>query len=345
LGQHQFCSTASIGIVNGPSLYEGGEEILRDADTAMYEAKHAGRARQIVFNDEMHTQVHRRMQLKNELRNAIGTDQLSLHYQPIASLVNGRVAAVEALLRWTNPILGSISPAEFIPIAQESDSILRLGDWVLAESCRQLSQWQATLGPAAPGRVSINLARKQFEEPNLPCQIASVLNMTGLRPECLQLEITEESFALNVERAIQIMKSIRGLGVTLAIDDFGSGTASFAALHQFPIDVLKVDRSLIKNIERSTGEAAFMHGLVVMARNLNIQLVAEGIETLAQLRAVQELGCQFMQGYYFAKPMSPDNLECFMKAGIKLSDCVTGAMAFTDGWMQHLPYFVPSSIR
>jgi diguanylate cyclase (GGDEF)-like protein/PAS domain S-box-containing protein len=345
LGQHQFCSTASIGIVNGPSLYDGGEEILRDADTAMYEAKHAGRARHIVFNDEMHTQVHRRMQLKNELRKAIGTDQLTLHYQPIASLDNGRVAAVEALLRWTNPILGSISPAEFIPIAQESDSILRLGDWVLAESCRQLSQWQATLGPAAPRKVSINLARKQFEEPNLPCEIARVLNLNGLRPECLQVEITEESFALNVQRAIQIMESIRRLGVTLAIDDFGSGTASFAALHQFPIDVLKVDRSLIRHIEHSTGEAAFMHGLVVMARNLNIQLVAEGIETLAQLRAVQELGCQLMQGYYFAKPMPPEDLECFLKAGIELSECVTGAMAFSEGWMQHLPYFVPPAIR
>jgi diguanylate cyclase (GGDEF)-like protein/PAS domain S-box-containing protein len=345
LGQHQFCSTASIGIVNGPSLYDGGEEILRDADTAMYEAKHAGRARHIVFNDEMHTQVHRRMLLKNELRNAIGTDQLTLHYQPIASLVDGRVAAVEALLRWTHPVLGSISPAEFIPIAQESDSILRLGEWVLAESCRQLSQWQATLGPAAPGKVSINLARKQFEEPSLPREIARLLNMTGLRPQCLQLEITEESFALNVERAIQTMESIRELGVTLAIDDFGSGTASFAALHQFPIDVLKVDRSLIKHIETSTGEAAFMHGLVVMARNLNIQLVAEGIETLAQLRAVQELGCQFMQGYYFAKPMSPDNLESFLKAGIELSECVTGAMAFTESWTQHLPYYVPSSNR
>ena len=343
LGQHQFCSTASIGIVNGPSLYDGGEEILRDADTAMYEAKHAGRARQVVFNDEMHTQVHRRMQLKNELRKAIGTDQLTLHYQPIVSLVNGKVTAVEALLRWTSPILGSISPAEFIPIAQESDAILRLGDWVLTESCRQLAHWQSALGHAAPAKVSINLARKQFEEPNLPQDILRVLNKYGLRPECLQLEITEESFTLNVEHAIQTMESIRELGVALAIDDFGSGTASFAVLHQFPIDVLKVDRSLIKHIEHSTGEAAFLHGLVVMARNLNIQLVAEGIETLGQLRSVQELGCQLMQGYYFAKPMSPDIIESFLKAGTALSPCVTGARAFAEGWTYQLPYLVPSS--
>ncbi len=320
LGQHQFCSTASIGVVLGPSIYSRAEDILRDADTAMYEAKRAGRARHIVFTDAMHTQVARRLQVENELRTAVGTDQLSLHYQPIVSLVNGQITAVEALLRWNNPTLGTIGPAEFIPIAQESDLILRLGDWVLAEGCRQLSQWQRTLGAVAPRVVSINIARKQFEDSQLPQYISQVLQETGLQPGCLQLELTEEAFTLNMDGASRNMASIRALGVALAIDDFGSGAASFVALHQFPIDVLKVDRSLIGQIEHSTGEAALLHGLVVMTRKLNIQLVAEGIESIGQLRAVQELGCDQMQGYYFAKPMAPTGLETFLKTRSESSD-------------------------
>ncbi|WP_146394669.1 EAL domain-containing protein [Planctomycetes bacterium CA13] len=343
LGAQQFFSTASIGIVNGPSTYDRGEDILRDADTAMYEAKRAGRAQHVIFDDKMHTQVHRRMQLENELRDAIGTDQLSLHYQPIVSLVTGEITAVEALLRWQHPKFGSISPAEFIPIAQESDMILRLGEWVLSTGCQQCADWQKTLGSVAPRQININLARKQFEDPNLPNDISSVLRKTGLPAEFLQLEVTEESFALNVNEAARTMRSIRELGVTLAIDDFGSGTASFAALNQFPVDVLKVDRSLIDNIEDSTGEAALLHGLVVMVRNLGIKLVAEGVETFEQLKALQELGCESMQGYYFARPMPVENLEHFLKTNMGLQACTTGAMAFANGWAQKMTYMVPFS--
>ncbi len=343
LGPYQFCSTASIGIVNGPGVYDRGEDILRDADTAMYEAKHAGRARHVVFDNEMHTRVRRRMQLENELRDAIGTNQLSLHYQPIVSLFTGQISAVEALLRWQNPKFGSVGPAEFIPIAQDSDLILQLGNWVLEEGCQQLALWQRTLGCLAPQKVSINLARKQFENSGLPKDIAQLLEATGLKPNCLQLEVTEEAFAMNVSKSARIMRSIRELGVLLAIDDFGSGTASFVALHQFPVDVLKIDRSLIRQIESSTGEAALLHGLVVMARNLNIKLVAEGIETLAQLRAVQELGCEFMQGFYFARPMSAENMTAFLSKTKGFQECCIGAMGFANGWTQKMAYLVPAT--
>ncbi|WP_197231127.1 sensor domain-containing protein [Novipirellula artificiosorum] len=343
LGAQQFFSTASIGIVNGPSTYDRGEDILRDADTAMYEAKRAGRAQHVIFDDKMHTQVHRRMQIENELRDAIGTDQFSLHYQPIVSLVTGEITAVEALLRWQHPKFGSISPAEFIPIAHESDMILHLGKWVLSTGCQQCADWRKTLGSVAPRQININLARKQFEDPNLPEDILCVLQETGLPADYLQLEVTEESFAMNVYEAARTMKSIRKSGVTLAIDDFGSGTASFAALNQFTVDVLKVDRSLICNIDDSTGEAALLHGLVVMARNLGMKLVAEGVETFEQLKALQELGCELIQGYYFARPMSVENLECFLRTNLGLQACTTGAMELADGWSQKMTFMVPSS--
>ncbi len=282
LGSYETFNSASLGIVVGPAEYERAEDVLRDADTAMYEAKRAGRDRYVFFDTEMHTRVRRRLQIKNDLRTLINSDHLSLNYQPIVSLQTGEISAVEALVRWRHPDLGWISPAEFIPVAQESDFILKLGEWVLREGCRQCAEWKSTLGQMAPAQVSINLARKQFGDPRMLKTIAEVLNETGLEPQELQLEVTEDAFAMDVEEAVETMRSIRDLGVKLAIDDFGSGTSSFVALHRFPVDVLKVDRSLINDIEESSGEAAMLHGLVVMARNLDIKLVAEGIETSRQ---------------------------------------------------------------
>jgi len=340
LGPYQTFNSASIGIVVGPAKYQRAEDVLRDADTAMYEAKRAGRDQYIFFDTEMHNQVLRQLQIKNELRTVIGTDQLSLNYQPIVSLQTGEVSAVEALVRWKHPELGWISPAEFIPIAQESDLILELGEWVLREGCRQFSQWKSDLGSMAPAQISINLARKQFGDPHMLKVIADVLKESGLQRNELQLEVTEDAFALDVDDAVETMRSIRELGVKLAIDDFGSGTSSFIALHRFPVDVLKIDRSLIGNIEESSGEAAMLHGLVVMARNLNIKLVAEGIETSSQARAVQDLGCEYMQGYFFARPMPADDVVEFMINEKGLDWCEVGAISFSKAWSQRLAYHV-----
>lgn len=340
LGSYQTFNSASIGIVVGPSHYHRAEDVLRDADTAMYEAKRAGRDRYVFFDTEMHNQVRRHLQIKNELRTVIGTDQLSLNYQPIVSLQTGEISAVEALVRWKHPEFGWISPVEFIPIAQESALILELGQWVLREGCRQFSQWKSELGQLAPAQISINLARKQFGDPEMLKVIADALKESKLQPNELQLEVTEDAFALDVDDAVETMRSIRELGVKLAIDDFGSGTSSFVALHQFPVDVLKIDRSLIGEIENSSGEAAMLHGLVVMARNLDIKLVAEGIETSSQARAVQDLGCEYMQGYFFARPMPADDVAEFMINDEGLNWCEVGAASFAQAWSQRLPYHI-----
>ncbi len=338
LGRHEVYSTASIGLVLGHSAYERAEDVLRDADTAMYEAKHAGKACYVIFDERMHTKVQRRLKIQNCLHAAIGTNQLSLHYQPIISFANGQISSVEGLLRWEHPELGRVSPGEFIPIAQDSDLILKLGEWVLREGCRQAVEWTKTLGPLAPPMISLNLSRKQFADPQLLPNISAILEETQLPANRLQLEITEDAYAMNMEDAVSKMKQMKSLGVKLAIDDFGSGTSSFVALHQFPVDVLKLDRSLLSQIEQSVGEAALLRGLVVMARNLGIELVAEGIELAKQARAVQELGCQYMQGYYFAKPMPAADLVALILDNSNLVCSAAGAMTFAGRWADRMSY-------
>ncbi len=342
LGKHQARSTASIGIVLGPSHYDRAEFVLQDADSAMYEAKQAGRARYVVFDTEMHNRARRRYQLELDLDDAIGTPQLALHYQPIASLLTGEVSFVETSVQWQHPKLGTIDPSEFMAIAQESNLILELNDWVLMESCRQCSLWYATLGSAAPPQVSVNLPYKQFTNPGLVVLLRRILAETGLPPNRLILEISQDCFKSDSTDAVQTMNVVRELGVELAIDDFGLGTASFINLHQFPVSLLKLDRSLIKQIDNSKCEAALLHGLVVMARNLNVKLVADGIELQCQHKAIQELGCEFMQGPFFANPMPAPELENFLAAHRYDKACAVGAMAFAGGWSERMTYIEPA---
>jgi EAL domain-containing protein (putative c-di-GMP-specific phosphodiesterase class I) len=243
---------------------ERPEDLIRDADTAMYEAKRAGRARYAVFDEEMRKRVQRRHLLENELRRAIEGEQFSLAYQPIVSLETGRLKSVEALLRWQHPAHGFISPAEFIPIAEESDLILHIGRWVLNEATRQMAEWVERLGPAAPPTISINLSRKQFAQSDLAEQVRAAAEHSGLPPSRIQLEITEDTFASDVPTAIATMNAIKCLGFLLAIDDFGTGCSSFASLHEFPADVLKIDRSLLIDIETSKQTAALVHALAIL---------------------------------------------------------------------------------
>jgi diguanylate cyclase (GGDEF)-like protein/PAS domain S-box-containing protein len=306
LGRHEVFATASIGIVVAGSDYERAEDLIRDADTAMYEAKRAGKARYAVFDEEMRTRVQRRHLLENELRRAIDGQQFSLAYQPIVSLETGRLKSVEALLRWQHPAQGFISPAEFIPIAEESDLILHIGRWVLKEATRQMAQWVHYLGPAAPPTISINLSRKQFAQGDLAVQIQDAAENAGLPPDRIQLEITEDTFASDVTTAIATMKAIKQLGFLLAIDDFGTGCSSFASLHEFPADVLKIDRSLLLDVENSKQTAALVHALAILTNNLGLAIVAEGVEREGQVTVLRELGCHYGQGYFFARPQSPD---------------------------------------
>ncbi|HWA99478.1 MAG TPA: EAL domain-containing protein, partial [Pirellulales bacterium] len=316
LGAHEVHSTASVGVVCGSPNYTGADELLRDADTAMYEAKRLGKARYVVFDDSMRRGIQRRLQLENDLRKAIGTDQLWLAFQPIVSLDNGEICCVEALLRWSHPTEGLISPAEFIPVAEECDLIHLLGEWVLRAGCQQMTRWIDNLGAKAPGSVSINLSRKQFAKSTLYTDIRQALTTTGLPPERLQLEITEVAFNSNAVSAIEAMRAIRELGVHLAVDDFGTGNSTFAAVHQFPIDMLKVDRSFLDGVEESTDTVAMIQVLTILAEKLKIVMVAEGVETQAQATMLHELNCRYAQGYFFAKPMPAAEFEEFARSRV-----------------------------
>jgi len=334
LGLHEVFSSASIGIVVAGCDYERAEDLIRDADTAMYEAKRAGKARYAVFDEEMRNRVQRRHLLENELRRAIEGEQFTLAYQPIVSLETGRLKSVEALLRWLHPAQGFISPAEFIPIAEESDLILHIGRWVLKEATRQMAEWVERLGPAAPPTISINLSRKQFAQSDLAEQVHDAAENAGLPPTRIQLEITEDTFASDVPTAIATMNAIKGLGFLLAIDDFGTGCSSFASLHEFPADVLKIDRSLLSDIETSKQTAALVHALAILTNNLGMAIVAEGVERESTVIILRELGCHFAQGFYFARPLSPDAFAEFALRQIADESSVIPAASLERRWAE-----------
>lgn len=335
---HVVRSTASIGVVLGTTEYERGEDVLRDADTAMYEAKRAGKARFVMFDEAMHASVQRRARLESDLHRAIENDQLSLVHQPIVSLASGEISGVEALVRWRHPEFGPVPPSEFIPVAQESDLILRIGEWVMQQACRDYAEWRRRLGPMAPGYVNINLARRQFAYPGLFETLERALSANGLEPQHVQLEVTEEAFAGDADEAVELMRRFKAAGFKLAIDDFGSGSSTFAAVHQFPVDAIKVDRTLLAEIEDSVGDAALLHGLTVMGRNLGIAIVAEGIERGRQARAALELGCHYAQGYFFAKPMDAEALVDFVRQRPEPTWLVEGAMSFAERWVDRLDF-------
>lgn len=312
LKKHEVYSTASMGIVIGNKHYKRAEDVIRDADTAMYEAKRNGRSRYVIFDDSMRKRVMREMMLENDLRKAIELNQLSLHYQPIVSLESGAVCSVEALLRWYHPTEGRINPAEFIPIAEDSQQIIEIGEWVLREGCRQYAEWLERLEYKTPSMISINLSRKQFACPHLVDTVRRTLEEFQVDPKHIQLEVTEDAFASDINEAIQAMKDIKDIGVKLAIDDFGIGRSSFASLNQFPVDTLKIDRSLIAEVKRTKGMAAMINSLVVLSENLGITLIPEGIEEQNQVDALKDLGCRFGQGYFYTRPVPAEELEAYL---------------------------------
>lgn len=341
LGPHEVYSTASIGIVIGDPSYACAEDVVRDADTAMYESKRLGRSRYTLFDASMRQRVQRHLRLESELRKAIGTSQLWLTYQPIVSLSTGAFVGVEALMRWRHPVEGQVEPTEFIPIAEESDLILTLGHWALSEACRQFVAWQHQLGSLAPRNVSINVSRRQFALADLPQTVGGVMRETGIDPSHVQLELTEDAFVCDIQATAATMRAMKSLGVQLAIDDFGMGTSSFASLHDFPVDVLKIHRSMMVGIEDSRDVASLIHGLAVMVKNMGIDMVAEGVETPAQLIALQELGCDFGQGFFFAPPLTAAEVLAFATRNLSLTCSTRGAAAYANQWHERLPVFHP----
>jgi EAL domain-containing protein (putative c-di-GMP-specific phosphodiesterase class I) len=282
--------------------------MLRDADIAMYEAKARGKGCHVAFTTGMRDAVRDRIETENDLRSAIGTSQLFLVYQPIVSLEDRRIAGVEALARWVHPVRGVVSPAAFIPIAEETGLIVPLSEQLLREACRTFMHWQQSAGERAPEYMSVNLSRVQLSDARLVERTLAALQECGMRPDQLQLEVTESQIMQQRTVALGMLAELRAHGVRLAMDDFGTGYSSLSCLQEFPLDVLKVDRSFVVNAGRGRDFAALLHAVVTLADNLGLKVVAEGIETDEQLVLLQALGCAYGQGYLLARPLLADDV-------------------------------------
>jgi len=294
----------SIGIILGAPGDDRPDELLRNADLAMYRAKVNGKARFEVFDQSMNADAVARLELEADLRRALERQELRLHYQPIVSLENGRIRAVEALARWQHPRRGLISPLQFIPIAEETGLIVPLGRWVLEEACRQIRHWQITHPEASDLLVSVNLSGRQFQNARLVDEVQQTLHETGLDPTCLQLEITETAVMKDAASTIKTLHELKALGVKLAIDDFGTGYSSLSYLRQFPVDTLKIDRSFVDGLGREAQDTELVRSVIAMAKSLSLAVTSEGIETTEQLTQLQELGCDRGQGFLL-RPAAP----------------------------------------
>jgi diguanylate cyclase (GGDEF)-like protein/PAS domain S-box-containing protein len=305
-GKEVFIS-ASIGIaLSSAASYESPEEILRDADTAMYRAKSLGKGRYETFDADMRASVLARLQLEMDLHRAIEHGEFCNFYQPIVSLSSGDIFGFEALLRWQHPTRGQLNPAEFIPVAEETGLIRELGWWNLREACRQLSEWRSRYASCTNLTISVNLSPKQFVEPTLVQGIKDLLAEFSLPPTALRLELTESTVMGDPHATIDMLEQMKAIGISLAIDDFGTGYSSLSYLHRFPLDTLKIDRSFISGIvdAKNIGDSAeIARTILPMASNLNLEVVAEGIETSEQLAMLKALRCKYGQGFYFSKPL------------------------------------------
>lgn len=302
LNGYEVSTTASIGIALSGRAYEQPEDILCDADTAMYRAKERGRACHELFDPRMHVSAVRLVSLETDLRQALERNEFLLHYQPIVELATDQVTGFEALLRWRHPERGLISPTEFIPVAEESGLMIEIGRWTLLEACRQLRAWREQAGRQLPLAMSVNLSSKQFLQPDLTEQISDVLARTHLEACNLKLEITEGVIMEQAE-VTAAFKRLRALGVKLHVDDFGTGRSSLRSLHRIPVDVLKIDRSFVSDRNSLIESPEIVRTIVQLAHNLGMEVIAEGVETRTQLDELRTLGCEYGQGFLFSRPV------------------------------------------
>jgi diguanylate cyclase len=314
LGEHRIHSTASIGIATSDHEFASADNLLRDADSAMYSAKTGGKDRYALFTPDMFQKAVAKLNLETDLRRAVDEHQLELVYQPVVRLSDASLIGFEALLRWNHPTRGLISPVDFIPIAEETGLILPIGRWVMRQALQQLRKWTDQFPEAADLTMSVNVSARQFTDPKLSELIVDTLRAVGVAPKRLNLEVTETALMPHPDVTRQILTTLRTLGVGLHMDDFGTGYSSLNCLHSLPMDVLKIDRSFINNVSLRRDYAAVINAIVALAHNLNMKVVAEGVETADQAAMLCALECDEAQGFFFARPLSAADAESFITA-------------------------------
>jgi EAL domain-containing protein (putative c-di-GMP-specific phosphodiesterase class I) len=299
-----------VGISVSELARGGADELLRNADAAMYTAKSKGGARSVVFRPDMHQRAMRRLDLESELRRAIKHDEFRLHYQPVVEVQSERISGFEALVRWAHPERGLLGPSEFIALAEETGLIRPIGRWVLTEAARQASAWQSKFAHRLT--MAVNLSAKELASLELVPEVRKTLGDSGLRPETLVLEITERVLMADTALTMSRLRDLQGLGLRLSVDDFGTGFSSLSYLRSFPIDVLKIAKPFLDGIPAGEQETALARGIVELGHNLDLEIVAEGIEQPEQWPAIKEMGCDLAQGFLFARPQSPERIETLL---------------------------------
>jgi diguanylate cyclase (GGDEF)-like protein len=308
LDGRQVFTSAKIGVAYGNSKYPEAEDILRDADIAMYYAKDNA-DNYVIFDQKMHTRAVTRLQLETDLRLAIERNEFELYYQPIIGLETASLVGFEALVRWNHPQRGLVPPIEFIPVSENTGLIIPMTVQILRSACAQVVKWQNVSGSSNPLSVAVNLSGKHFGHPALVEQITTIIKETGINPASLKLELTESAVMENAETAILMLKQIKETGVQISIDDFGTGYSSLSYLHRFPIDLLKVDRSFVSAMEENTENGEIVRTVIALAKVLKLKVVAEGIESIHQFHQLRVLGCEYGQGYLFSKPLPVADIE------------------------------------
>jgi predicted signal transduction protein with EAL and GGDEF domain len=312
LRNNDFCITASIGISVYPDDGHDAEDMLKQCGAALNCAKNDGRNCYRFYKSSMNARAYERLVMEAKLRQALDLQQFRIYYQPRVSADGENVLGMEALIRWAHPDLGMIPPAEFIPIAEETGLIILIGQWILAEVCRQVVEWRTMGLPAL--RVSVNLSPVQFKHESLHRNLTEILAKSGLEPRFLELEITESLLMHDVESTITLLHKLKAVGLSISIDDFGTGYSSLSYLKRFPISTLKIDQSFVRDLKNDPDDVAIVQAIIALAHSLRLQVVAEGVEQKSQMNILRELGCDEVQGYYFSRALPPEAFAAWVQA-------------------------------
>jgi diguanylate cyclase (GGDEF)-like protein len=315
VGGYEHATSASIGVALSTGASEQPEYVLRSADIAMYRAKNTGRGRYEMFDRAMHAEALTRLQIESDLRHAFEREEFFLHYQPIVSLSQGRIIGAEALIRWRHFERGIVSPATFVPVAEDTGLVVPLGRWVLREACRQAHEWQLRGGDDQGFAISVNLSVREFAQPDLVRAVAAILEETGLSAQSLKIEITESAIIGQKHPAIETVEQLRALGVAIHLDDFGTGYSALSYLHRLPLDAVKIDRAFTSSIDQEERPLHVVKAIVSLAHAIGLEVVAEGVTNQGQLDLLRGMGCDLAQGFFFSRPCNHEEMSALLSTG------------------------------